>query len=74
MYMYIHVHVYICTLYCFTIVSNILYICKVFNAYWCLSFCKPGDGFLKTFFEKTKSMNPEDRGKFLEEDEVTAVM
>ena len=28
------------------------------------------DGFLKTFFEKTKSMTAEDRAKYLEEDEV----
>lgn len=32
-----------------------------------------GDGFLKTFFEKTKKMSPADRGKYLEEDEVTYI-
>lgn len=30
-----------------------------------------GDGFLKTFFEKTKNMTPAGRGNYLEEDEVT---
>ena len=29
-----------------------------------------GEGFLKTFFDKTKNMTPEERGKYLEEDEV----
>lgn len=28
------------------------------------------DGFLKTFFEKTKNMSPEERAQYLEEDEV----
>ena len=28
------------------------------------------DGYLKTFFEKTKSMTPEERADFLEEDDV----
>ena len=29
-----------------------------------------GKGFLKTFFDKTKNMTPEERGKYLEDDEV----
>ena len=28
------------------------------------------DGYLKTFFEKTKAMTPEERADFLEEDDV----
>ena len=27
-------------------------------------------GYLKTFFDKTKGMNPEEKGEYLEEDEV----
>lgn len=30
-----------------------------------------GDGFLKTFFEKTKGMSPEERADYLEEDDVS---
>lgn len=30
-----------------------------------------GDGFLKTFLEKTKAMSPEERARYLEEDEVS---
>ena len=29
-----------------------------------------GDGYLKTFFEKTKNMSPEERAQFLEADDV----
>ena len=29
------------------------------------------NGFLKTFFEKTKNMTPEERAEFLEEDDVS---
>ena len=29
-----------------------------------------GDGFLKTFFGKTKNMTPEERADYLEEDDV----
>ena len=35
-----------------------------------VSVCFKGDGFLKMFFEKTKTMSPEERAQFLEEDEV----
>lgn len=31
-----------------------------------------GDGFLKTFFAKTKDMTPEQRADFLEEDDVSS--
>ncbi len=31
------------------------------------------DGYLKTFFDKTKEMTPEERGKYLEEDEVSGI-
>jgi hypothetical protein len=30
---------------------------------------QPEDGFLKSFFEKTKNMNSKERGRYLEEDE-----
>lgn len=29
------------------------------------------DGFLKTFFEKTKGMTPEERAEYLERDDVS---
>jgi len=31
----------------------------------------PEEGYLKGFFEKTKDMSPEERGRYLEEDEVS---
>ena len=34
------------------------------------NFITTADGYLKTFFEKTKEMTPDERGKYLEEDEV----
>ena len=64
------------------IVCKICSMCGGFNAlnfilsfictltYRCLSFVYAADGFLKKFFEKTKNMNPKERGKYLEEDEV----
>jgi ubiquitin carboxyl-terminal hydrolase L3 len=30
-----------------------------------------GDGYIKKFYEKTKSMSPEERGHFLEDDDVS---
>ena len=36
-----------------------------------LVLCNVGDGFLKTFFEKTKTMSPDKRADFLEEDDVS---
>ena len=32
------------------------------------------DGFLKTFFEKTKDMTPEERAEYLEKDDVSGVL
>ena len=31
------------------------------------------EGYLKDFFHKTKDMSPEERGKYLEEDEVNEI-
>ena len=31
------------------------------------------DGYLKTFLEKTKSMTPDERAQYLEEDEVNQI-
>jgi len=31
------------------------------------------NGYLKTFFEKTKNMSPEERAQFLEADDVSTV-
>lgn len=31
----------------------------------------PEEGYLKGFFEKTRDMSPEERGRYLEEDEVS---
>ena len=33
-----------------------------------------GDGYLKKFYEKTKKMTPEERGHFIEEDEVNKTL
>ena len=32
------------------------------------------DGFLKTFFEKTKNMSPEERASYLESDEASCMI
>ena len=52
-------------------VSKYLSLCLIYTGYDTFPYNKE-DGYLKNFFEKTKAMSPEERGRFLEQDEVSA--